>query len=161
MLDRGQYLAVRHLVAAELVGDDHPRHILQALEQLTEESIGGVAISVRLDQHIEHVAVLIDRAPQIIQFAVDADEDLVKVPCVTGPWAPTAGKYNHTVVDDLDWVAVTFARRHRQCPPRGTPASSYRFPTRTVRLEFLGELCGWESVRDVLLSGGSEQPSFQ
>ena len=45
MLDRGQYLAVGDLVAAELVGDDHPRQIAQALEQLTEESLGGVAIS--------------------------------------------------------------------------------------------------------------------
>lgn len=32
MVDRGQQFAVRDLVAAELVGDDHPRHILGTLE---------------------------------------------------------------------------------------------------------------------------------
>ncbi len=31
MLDRGQQLAVRHLVASELVGDDCSRHLVQAL----------------------------------------------------------------------------------------------------------------------------------
>ena len=66
MLDRGQRLAVSDAVAGQLVGNDHPRHILQALEQLTEESFDGIAVSARLNQHIEQVAVLVDRAPQVV-----------------------------------------------------------------------------------------------
>jgi hypothetical protein len=37
MLHRRHELAVRHLLAGELVGDDHPGHVPQALEQSAEE----------------------------------------------------------------------------------------------------------------------------
>ena len=47
-------------------------------------------MSARLDQNIEYVAVLVDRPPQIMKFAVDADEDLVEVAFVTGLWASAA-----------------------------------------------------------------------
>lgn len=63
MLDRGQHLAVRHLVAGELVGDDHSRHTLQPFEQSAEEPFGGQRISAGLDQHVEHVTGLVDRPP--------------------------------------------------------------------------------------------------
>ena len=152
MLDRGQHLAVSDAVAGQLVGNDHPRHILQALEQLTEESLGGVAVSARLDQHIEHVPVLVDRPPQVMQCAVDFDEDLVEMPLVAGPGPPSAQLVGvglpklgappadrlvthhdtafehhlldfteaerepkvqpHTVIDDLDRVAVALVRQH-------------------------------------------------
>src|ERR1700756_4071950 len=90
MLDRCQQLAVGDLVAAEFVGDDHPRHVLQVFEQLAEESFGGHRISAGLDQNVEHVAVLVDRAPQVVLRAVDPDEHFVAVPFLTGPWAASA-----------------------------------------------------------------------
>ncbi len=71
MLDRCQQLAVGDLVAGEFVGDDHPRHVLQVFEQRAEESFGGRRISAGLDQNVEHVAVLVDRAPQVVLRAVD------------------------------------------------------------------------------------------
>ena len=77
-------------VAGQLVGDDHPRHILHSLEQPAEELCGGVAVSTGLDQHIEYVAVLVDRPPQVVLTAVDADEDLVEMPLVAGLWASSA-----------------------------------------------------------------------
>ena len=40
VLHRRHELAVGDLVAAQLVGDQHPRHLPQALAQLTEESLG-------------------------------------------------------------------------------------------------------------------------
>ena len=58
MLDRCQQLAVGERVAAEFVGDDHPRHVLQVFEQRAEESFGGHRMSAGLDQNVEHVAVL-------------------------------------------------------------------------------------------------------
>ena len=85
MLHRRHELAVRDPVAAQPVGDDDPRHVLQALEQLAEELLGGHRVSAWLDQDVEHIAVLIDRAPQVVDRAVDADEDLVEVPFVAGP----------------------------------------------------------------------------
>jgi len=90
MLDRCQQLAVGDLVAAEFVGDDHPRHVLQVFEQRAEESFGGHRISAGLDQNVEHVAVLVDRAPQLVLRAVDPDEHFVAVPFVTGPWPASA-----------------------------------------------------------------------
>src|ERR1700758_370233 len=90
MLDRCQQLAVGDLVTAQLVGDQHARHVPQALEQLTEESLGRHRISAGLDENVEHVAVLVDRAPHIPQPAVDPDEHLVEVPLVAGARAPPA-----------------------------------------------------------------------
>ena len=58
-------------VAGELVGHQHPRHVPQALEQSAEELLGGLGIPARLDQDVEYVAVLVDRAPQVVDFAVD------------------------------------------------------------------------------------------
>ncbi len=90
MLHRRHELAVRHLVAGELVGDDHPGHVPQALEQSAEELLCGHRVSARLDQNVEHVAVLVDRAPQVPLCAVDLDEHLIQVPFVARPPTTTA-----------------------------------------------------------------------
>ena len=45
VLHRRHELAVSDLVAAQLVGDQHPRHLPQALAQLTEESLGRHRVS--------------------------------------------------------------------------------------------------------------------
>ena len=50
-------LAVRDPIAAQPVGDDDPRHVLQALEQFAEELLGGHRVSAWLDQDVEHIAV--------------------------------------------------------------------------------------------------------
>ena len=48
MRDRCQQLAVGDLVAAEFIGDDHPRHVLEVFEQRAEESFGGHRISANV-----------------------------------------------------------------------------------------------------------------
>ena len=73
MLHRQHELAVRHLVAGELVGDEHPGHVPQALEQ-SAEALCGHRIQARLDQNVERVAVLVDRARQVPLCAVDLDD---------------------------------------------------------------------------------------
>ena len=90
MPHRRHELAVRHLVAGELVGDDHPGHLPQALEQSAEELLGGHRVSARLDQNVEHVAGLVDRAPQVPLCAVDLDEHRIQVPFVAQPPTTTA-----------------------------------------------------------------------
>src|SRR6478672_8151293 len=45
MLHRRHELAVRDPIAAQPVGDDDPRHVLQALEEFAEELLGGHRVS--------------------------------------------------------------------------------------------------------------------
>jgi hypothetical protein len=53
---------------------------LQPLEQLPEEALGRLGVASALDQDVEHGAVLVDRPPEIVQLAADAEEDLIQVP---------------------------------------------------------------------------------
>ena len=87
---RRHQLAVRDAVAGQLVGHQHTRHIPQALEQLAEEPFGGLGVSPRLHQHVQDVAVLVDRAPQVMGDPVDLHEQLIKVPLVTRARATSA-----------------------------------------------------------------------
>ena len=83
MLGRGQQFAVRDLVAAQLIGDEHARHILQSLEEPPEELLGGHSVSAGLDQDVESVAVVVDGAPKVAVLSVYPDEHLVHMPLVT------------------------------------------------------------------------------
>ena len=80
MLHARQYFPLGRAIAFELVGDDHPRNIPAALEQLTEEFLGGVLVPPTLDQHIQHITVLIHLPPQVVTLLIDGEEDLIKVP---------------------------------------------------------------------------------
>jgi hypothetical protein len=83
--------SVRHRVTGELVGDQHPGHVLQAREQLAEEPGGGLGVAPGGDQDVQHGAVLIHRPPQVLGLAVDLDEYLIEVPLV--PWpGPSAAQ---------------------------------------------------------------------
>src|ERR1700709_2505190 len=73
-------------IAAQLVGHNHPRLILPTRQQPFEEALGCLAIAPRLNEDIEHHAILIDGAPEIVLHALDADEDLVHVPLVARSW---------------------------------------------------------------------------
>ncbi len=71
-------------VAPQLVGHNHPRLILQTLQQPIEEPCRRLGIGPSLDEDVEHNAILIDGAPEIVLHALDTDEDLVHVPLVAG-----------------------------------------------------------------------------
>ena len=73
-------------IAAQLVGHNHPRFILQTRQQPFEEAFRCLAIAPGLNEDIEHNAILIDGAPEIMLHALDADEDLVHVPLVARSW---------------------------------------------------------------------------
>ena len=79
----GHHLFVRCHVARELIGDNHARTVAQALQQLSEEALRGFGVAPLLHEDIERISVLIDRAPQIHEFAIDLAEDLVEVPRVS------------------------------------------------------------------------------
>jgi len=82
MLDAREHLTQRRAVARELVGDHHAWGVRQALEQLPEEPHGRALIASRLDQDVEHGAVLVDGPPEVVLHPVDRDDDLVKMACL-------------------------------------------------------------------------------
>src|ERR1700757_3660998 len=82
--DPGQDLALRRAVALQLIRDDDPRYVLQALEQLAEKLLRRVLIAPALHQNVEHVIVLIHCTPQVMALPVNRQKDLVQVPLV--PW---------------------------------------------------------------------------
>src|SRR5215472_9434211 len=69
-------------IAAQLVGNDNTRDIPHPLEQLTEELSRRSLIAPGLHEDIEHFALLIDRAPKILQPTVDANEHLIEMPSI-------------------------------------------------------------------------------
>ena len=89
MFHLGQEFALGGSIALELIGDDHARDVGQSFEQLTEELLRGPLVPATLHQDIQQGAVLIDRPPEIVVFALDGEKHLVEMPIVTGS-RPTA-----------------------------------------------------------------------
>ncbi len=69
-------------IAGQLIGDHHPWDVLTALEQLAKELLGSPFVASALKKDIEHLAMLINCAPEVMQLAVDREKDLIKMPFV-------------------------------------------------------------------------------
>jgi hypothetical protein len=80
VLHRGHHHAVRGTVATQLVGDHHPRHVPQSLQQLTKEPLRGPGVTTGGDQNVQDIPVLVDRPPQVLPGTVDREEHLVQMP---------------------------------------------------------------------------------
>lgn len=78
-------LSLSDAIPAETIGDEASRFVSLPLQQTLEETLGSRAISSLLHQNVEHDAMLIHGAPQIMQNTADADEHLSQVPRVAGP----------------------------------------------------------------------------
>jgi hypothetical protein len=83
-------LASSDTIAPELVSHDHSRDVLQTLQKPPEEALGGVGIAPGLNEDVEHNAILIDSAPEVMLHALDPDEDFVQVPLIPWPRPVTA-----------------------------------------------------------------------
>src|SRR5713226_1298600 len=70
-------------IAAQLVRDQTSRYRSLAFQQLPEEARGGTPIAPGLHEDVDHVAVFVDRPPEIMLLALDIDEQFVQVPRVT------------------------------------------------------------------------------
>ncbi len=89
MLHTRQHLPLRCPIAAELIRDEHPWHILTALQELAEELLRCTLVAPALHEDIEYITFLVDRPPQLVRLLVDLEEDFIHVPLV--PWSgPTA-----------------------------------------------------------------------
>jgi hypothetical protein len=74
------HLAPGGHIALQFIGDDRTWYILQALQQLSEEALRGFGVAPLLYQDIEHLAILVDGAPKVLQLAVDPEEDFIEMP---------------------------------------------------------------------------------
>ena len=83
MFNPGKQLALGNAVASQLIGHDHARDILKALQQPSKEALRGFGVSPWLNQNVEHNAVLIHGTPKILLLAVDSDEEFVQIPGIT------------------------------------------------------------------------------
>ena len=90
VLDARHDLAPGGGVALELVCHDHPWNIPQALQQLAEEPRGRGCAAPALDQNVEDISVLVDRAPKIVLLAADPDEGTVSLAASAKPWQAVA-----------------------------------------------------------------------
>ena len=90
MFNLRKQCALSHAVASQFVGHDHARHILKAFQQPAKEPFGRFGVPPRLNEDVEHDAVLIHGAPKIMLHALDPNEHLVQMPLVTGPWTTAA-----------------------------------------------------------------------
>jgi hypothetical protein len=85
MRDPGQDLLLGGAIAPEFIGHDHTGNVLQPLQQFLEEPLGRLRVAPTLHQDVEHGAVLVDRPPQIVLFAADAEEHFIQMPFVAWP----------------------------------------------------------------------------
>jgi len=76
VLDVGKHLTLRHTVASQLVGDDHPRLVLQSPEQPLEEALGGFRIAPFLNEDVQRNTMLINSSLEIMLHALDPNKDL-------------------------------------------------------------------------------------
>src|SRR4051812_49353934 len=82
MLDPGHDLPLGRGVALQLVGDKHTRCATVLLEELAEQTFGGLLVAPALDQNIENEPILVDGTPEPMLPPGDADDDLIEVPFV-------------------------------------------------------------------------------
>ncbi len=78
MLYTREDLSLSCPVAAELVGDHHPRDTLTALQELAEEPLRRRFVSAALDDDVKHSAALVDLPPEIARLPVDLEDDFIR-----------------------------------------------------------------------------------
>lgn len=82
MLDTRDDLRFCCGIALQLIGDQHPWCVTQALEELAEKAFCCLPVAPTLHQDIEHMTVLIDCTPEIVVLALDCEDHLVEMPFV-------------------------------------------------------------------------------
>jgi hypothetical protein len=73
MLNARHHLCLRCAVAAKFVCDDHSRDVLQFLHQLAEELLSCLLITPALHKNIEHITILINRTPKVMDLSINSD----------------------------------------------------------------------------------------
>lgn len=82
MFDTRHDLHLGRGATLQFVGNEHPRSVTQALEEHAEKAFRRLPVPPTLHENIEHMAILVDCAPQVIVLALDGKHHLVKMPFV-------------------------------------------------------------------------------
>ena len=80
MFNLRKQLAPRHTVALKFIGHDHAWHVIKAIQQPSEKPFGRLTIPPWLNEDVEHDAVLIRGAPNLVLHSLDPDEYFVELP---------------------------------------------------------------------------------
>jgi hypothetical protein len=87
MRDVGQDFPLGHPLAGQFVGDDHPGHVGEPLEAFPQELLRSRLIPPALYEDVEHMAIWVDRPPQIMALTPNGEKDLIEMPLVA--WSRT------------------------------------------------------------------------
>ena len=69
-------------VAFELVSEQTVGGLALTIQHLANEPLGGMRIAFALYEDFEHLTVLIDSPPEIVNLTIDANEHLLAMPLV-------------------------------------------------------------------------------
>jgi hypothetical protein len=72
-------------VASQFVSNDLQWFGTLATQESSKESLCRTLITMRLNQNIEDVAILIHGTPEILLLAIDSNKDLIQIPVVAEP----------------------------------------------------------------------------
>ena len=70
-------------VTRQFVGDDLPGGLAVSSYQSVEKPLGCAGVTPVLQKNIDDIAMLVDRAPQVMLFTSDLDEDFIDKECVS------------------------------------------------------------------------------
>jgi hypothetical protein len=79
VLDRRHDVTMCGVITAEFVGDEPAGFPTLAFNQAAEEPDRRVLVAAALHQNIDRIAILIDRAPQIVLCALNGDNRFIEV----------------------------------------------------------------------------------
>ncbi|OLD63422.1 MAG: hypothetical protein AUF65_02315 [Chloroflexi bacterium 13_1_20CM_50_12] len=77
-----QDFALGRCIALQLRSDDDARDRLSPFEELPEKSFACFFVAPPLYEDVEHVAVLIQRPPELVFVPANREDDLVQMPVV-------------------------------------------------------------------------------
>ena len=106
-------------VAAQLVGDEPTGETPLLLQQRSKELDRRASIPSRLDEDVQHVAILIHGSPQVLCPAIDRREELVEMPRVAQPAVPLSEPACVGVT--LTMEVLSGAKRGGGIPPTDDP----------------------------------------
>ena len=83
VLDRWHHGPMRGIITSQCIGDPPAGLTAVAFEETAKEAHRRLLVASPLHQDINRVAVLVDRSPQILLFALDEHKHFIKMPRIT------------------------------------------------------------------------------
>lgn len=83
MRNRRHDLSVSRVIAFQFVREEPARFTALAFDQAAKEADGGLFIASPLHKDINGVAILINRLPEVLMFALNGDDGFIDVPRIT------------------------------------------------------------------------------